>query len=160
MQDHHAMQLAIEAAQKAAAFGEWPFGAVLLDKAGELRLTCSDTVERDRDPTAHAETSLIRQAIKRIGPDLSGFTVVTTTEPCPMCFTSCWLVRCSRVVYGTTMAEVAAITGGQPAELRYPAARLNYFPDRKLEIVGGVLRDQCLELFEKAIATRAAAEAV
>jgi len=159
MDDQQAMRLAIDAAQQAAAFGEWPFAAVLLDKAGDVRLTCSDTVERDRDPTAHAETRLIQQAIKRIGPDLSGFSVVATTEPCPMCFTACWLARCSRLVYGTSMAEVAAITGGQPQELRYPAARLNHFPDRQIDIVGGVLRDECLTLLERAIQRRVAAEA-
>lgn len=151
MDDTAAMRLAIGAAQQAVGFGEWPFAAVLLDPAGAVRLTLADTVARDRDPTAHAEARLIQQALKRIGPDLTGFTLVATTEPCPMCFTACWLARCRRLVYGTTMAEVAALTGGKPEELRYPAARLNHFPDRRLEIVGGVLRDECLSLFEAAV---------
>lgn len=142
------MRQAIEEAERTREAGEYPFAAVLVDPAGGICLTVPDRIERDRDNTAHAETQMVKRAVREIGRDLTGYTVVTTTEPCPMCFTTCWLARCSRVVYGTTMAEVAAITGGQPEELRFPADQLNAFPQRRVELVGGVLREECLALFD------------
>jgi tRNA(Arg) A34 adenosine deaminase TadA len=141
------MQHAIDAALAAREAGEFPFAAVLVDPQGQIVRTRADTIERDRDYTAHAETMLIKEAAQTLGRDLTGYTVVTTTEPCPMCFTSCWLACCQRVVYGSTMREVDEAIPGQMRELRFPASKLNAFTDEPLELEGGVLREQCLAMF-------------
>lgn len=144
----HYMRLAIAQAERGRRGGEFPFGAVLVDARGEVVASAYDTVEQDDDASSHAETMLVKKACRIVGRDLSGHTVYTTTEPCPMCFTTSWLAGVSRIVWGTTMDEVREHTGGLVAELFVPAASLNARASRRVELVGGVLRDECLALFD------------
>jgi tRNA(Arg) A34 adenosine deaminase TadA len=142
------MRLALTEAERGVVRGELPFGAVLVDPAGEVVAGTHDTVRLDRDRTSHAETMLIKHACRRFGPDLSDHIVVTTTEPCPMCFTTCWLAGVEAIVFGTTMDEVRTYTGGVVEELFVPAESLNVQATRRVRLVGGVLRERCLALFE------------
>ena len=75
----------IELARQARAAGKHPFGSLLvLDD--EVVLTAENTVTTDRDPTAHAETNLVAQAIQRLSPDQIRRSVLyTSCEPCAMC---------------------------------------------------------------------------
>lgn len=97
--------------------------------------------------TRHAEVAAVRAACATRGPDLSGCTLYSTTEPCPMCFTAAWLARISRIVFGSIMLEVGAITGGQQREAAVPAATMNAMTGEEITLAGGVLREPCLELF-------------
>jgi len=91
---------------------EPPFGAILVDARSAVVASAYDTVERDDDRSSHAETMLVKKACHELGRDLSGCTLYTTTEPCPMCFTTAWLAGVSQIVFGTTMDEVRRHTGG------------------------------------------------
>lgn len=150
MTDEAYMRLAIDEALRGKAAGEFPFGAILVDPAGEIVLSVHDTVERDGDRTSHAETMLVKHACRKFGPDLAGYAVYTTTEPCPMCFTTCWLGGISKLVYGCTMRDVYDRTGGAVDELGVPAIDMNARASRRIELVGGVLRGECLAMFERA----------
>lgn len=143
------MRAAMVVARRAVMAGEPPFGAVLIGPNGETVGECHDTVRRHRDPTRHAETDLVRQAVAGHGADLSGCTLFTTVEPCPMCFTSAWLAGVSAVVYGASMAQMLAATDGAFVELALPADMLNRASGRPLELVGGVLAEDCLALFRE-----------
>ena len=145
--DEQYMRLAIAEAERGRKLGEHPFGAVLVDGAGEVVATMYDTVERDGDKTSHAETMLVKHACRKLGPDLSGCSIYTTTEPCAMCFTTAWLARVGRIVYGTTMAEVRDVSGGAVDELPVPAAEMNRLGGGRVRLEGGVLREACLALF-------------
>lgn len=157
LSDEHYMRLAIAEAMRGREEGEHPFGAVIVDGAGQVIVSVHDTVERDGDKTSHAETMLVKQACRLRGPDLSDCTIYTTTEPCPMCFTTAWLAQVSRIVYGSTMAEVRLVSGGVVEELAVPAADMNSRGGHRVKLVSGVLRDECLGLFAPAAKSAVAA---
>jgi tRNA(adenine34) deaminase len=147
--DHeYHMRQSIAEARKALRDGELPFAAVLVDATGTMVLSSQDTVCRDADPTAHAEAALARRACRQIGPDLAGYTVYTTVEPCPMCFTALWLAGITRIVYGVSMIELREKCGPALHELWMPAELVNEFAPRKLHLIPDVLSGECLKLFD------------
>lgn len=142
------MNVAIALAEEAKRLGEPPFGALVVNPSGDVAATSTDRVVAEADMTQHAEVNVVRVACRASGPNLTGYTLYTTVEPCPMCFTSAWLARVSRVVFGATMDSVHSVTGGEQRELRMPAATLNANSAEPLELLGGVLAEACLRLFE------------
>lgn len=89
--------------------GGGPFGAVVVDATGIPVAAAPNLVTTTPDPTAHAEvTALRRAALVRRSHDLSGHTVVTTCEPCPMCLAACMWARIDRVVFAADRADAAA----------------------------------------------------
>ncbi len=92
------MKRAIEKTRQGIARGQAPFGAVIVHD-GKVLAEAHNTVWRENDPTAHAEINAIRQAATRLGRiDLSGGTMFTTVEPCPMCLAAAHWSKISRVV--------------------------------------------------------------
>ncbi len=105
---------AIEAAGRARANGNHPFGAVLAAEAGIL-LDAENTVVTGRDSTGHAETNLVRLAESRLGRDqLRGATLYTSTEPCAMCAGAIYWAGIGRVVYGLAETDLSDIVGSDP----------------------------------------------
>ena len=101
MTDDDAMTLALSEAQAAAAAGDVPVGAVVLDGGGRLMARGHNQRERRGDPTAHAEILALRAAAGAAGSwRLPGTTVVVTLEPCPMCAGALVAARVARVVFG------------------------------------------------------------
>ena len=100
-----AIRLATESVEK----GGGPFGAVIV-KDGEIIAGRSNSVTIDNDPTAHAEVNAIREAARRLGTfDLSGCTVYTSCEPCPMCLGAIYWAHIDRIFYGNNRADAASI---------------------------------------------------
>ncbi len=95
------MRQALAQAAEAAAGGDVPIGAVVVDATGRLVAAAGNRRERDQDPTAHAEMLALRQAARQLGSwRLAGCTLYVTIEPCPMCAAACVLSRVSQVVFG------------------------------------------------------------
>ena len=96
------MALALEEARAAAARGEVPVGAVLVDAArGEVLARAGNEVEARRDPTAHAEMLVIRAAARRrAAKRLPGCDLYVTLEPCPMCAQAIAFARIERLYFG------------------------------------------------------------
>jgi lactoylglutathione lyase len=87
--------------------GELPFGALVV-RGGEVLATGVNTANRDRDPTAHAETAAMRAALRATGgTDLAGATVVSSAEPCPACHATALMLGVERIVFAATR-ELAA----------------------------------------------------
>ena len=64
----------------------------------------------DNDPTAHAEVNTIREACRRLNTfDLTGCTIYTSCEPCPMCLGAIYWAHISRIFYGNNRKDAAAI---------------------------------------------------
>lgn len=104
------MRLALrEARAHLAAVEGGPFAAcIVMD--GEALAVAHNTVLLKNDPSCHAEINAIRLACRRLGSyDLSGAAIYSTTEPCPMCFAAIHWANISHLVYGTAIAEVAAL---------------------------------------------------
>ncbi len=138
------MRDAIAAARMGIAAGQSPFGACVV-RDGRLLARAHNTVCRDHDPSAHAEINALRAAGAVLGThEFAGCTVYTTCEPCLMCFACCHWAHVERIVYGAGVADSAALGFG---ELPYDAGRLLHAASRPVALTGGVLRDECLDLF-------------
>jgi len=144
MTDEEYMRLAIEKTCEGIAQGQSPFGAVIVAE-GKVIAAAHNTVWRDHDPTAHAEVNAIRQAASALGRiDLSGATLFTTCEPCPMCLAATHWAKIDRVVYGASIEDAAAAGF---SELRVPARALARQGRSPLRVDPGPCRDECRELF-------------
>ena len=106
------MRQAIALAREARQAGDHPFGALLaLD--GAVALTARNTVHSDRDPTAHAETNLVADAIRRLTPEeIARGVLYTSCEPCAMCVGKMYWAGIRSVVYALPGEELAKVAGG------------------------------------------------
>jgi tRNA(Arg) A34 adenosine deaminase TadA len=146
MTDTDFMRLAIECARQAIAAGQMPIGSVLV-LGGQVLLTAHNTVWADTDPSAHAEMNGIRGAAKKLGRvALTGCTVYSTLEPCPMCLAACHWAKVERIVFG---ADIAAAKAAGFSELAVPAAELARLGGSPLRIEGGLLAEECRKLFDE-----------
>lgn len=106
-----------------------PFGAVIVNKNGEIVGYGNNKVLVNNDPTAHAEVVAIRDACKRLNTyNLDGCCVYTTSEPCPMCISALIWANIKKVYYATNRTEVAKI--GFRDEMIY-----NYLEKKEREII-------------------------
>lgn len=97
--DKNFMREALELAQLAAASGEVPVGAVVVQDRNVLGRGHNRTLA-DTDPSAHAEIVAVREAAKTLGNHrLNEATLYVTLEPCAMCVAALAEARVSRVVF-------------------------------------------------------------
>ena len=95
MSDHERhMTMALEAARAAGRAGNRPIASIIV-RDGEILGAGQNTMFSDFDPSAHAEVTALRDACGRLKTlDLSGSTLYSTLEPCPMCF---WAMQEAKV---------------------------------------------------------------
>lgn len=87
-----------------------PFGAVIIDKSGNIIGEGHNEVTVNNDPTAHAEIVAIRRACQnRNNFSLEGCTIYTSCEPCPMCLAACYWARLDKIYYSNTRQDAADI---------------------------------------------------
>ncbi len=99
--DLRLMRRALLAAESAAERGEVPVGAVVA-RGEEILAVAANEREAINDPTAHAELLAIRKAANALGGwRLTGCTLYSTLEPCPMCAGAAQAARIDRLVYAT-----------------------------------------------------------
>ncbi|HWV48954.1 MAG TPA: tRNA adenosine(34) deaminase TadA [Microbacterium sp.] len=133
--DEQGMRRALELARDAAATGDVPVGAVVLDASGRVVAEGRNTREETHDPTGHAEIVALRAAAASVGSwNLEGHTLVVTLEPCVMCAGAILQARIGRVVFGA-WDEKAGAAGSMYDVLR--DRRLPY----RAEVIGGVQED-------------------
>lgn len=139
------MRRAIEIARSGIEAAQSPFGCAIARDG--LVIACRhNTVLASPDITAHAEINALRSACKVTGQvHLKGAIVATTCEPCPMCMAALHWAQVDVVYFGATIAD-AQQAGFN--ELQLPADELLRRGGSKLKLVGGVLRDECRQLFE------------
>lgn len=84
-----------------------PFGAVIV-RDGQVLAASGNSVLRDNDPSAHAEVNAIRAACKKVGaPNLQGATLFSSCEPCPMCYSTAYWARISKIYYAAAWTDYA-----------------------------------------------------
>lgn len=137
------MQLALAEARKAAALGEIPIGAVLVDIAGgDVIAAAHNMRETWNDATAHAEIIVIREACARLNRwRLSGCALYVTVEPCPMCSGAIVNSRVDRVVYGCPDSKAG---GAESIFNIITNPNLNHCA----EVVSGVCELECAEVMK------------
>jgi tRNA(adenine34) deaminase len=130
------MQEALREAAAAARLDEVPIGAVVV-RQGKIIARGHNRRELDRDPLAHAEAGVLRQAARILGGwRLPGCTLYVTLEPCVMCAGALMQARVSRLVYGA--ADPKAGAAGSVVDV-VRDGRLNHM----VEVTPGVCEAEC-----------------
>lgn len=122
-----------------------PFGAVITDNEGNIIAKGNNMVLANNDPTAHAEITVIREACKKLGTyDLSGYTLYTSCEPCPMCLSAIIWSNIKEVYYACTREDAGSI--GFRDDVIY-----EYLEGKKKDLLNlkQIDREECVSLFEK-----------
>lgn len=141
------MRLALVEAEKAAALGEVPVGAVLVLN-GEIIATGFNQPISRNDPSAHAEMVALRMAAEKLGNyRLPGGELFVTLEPCIMCAGAIMHARLARVVYAATDPKTGAA-----------GSVINPFAERRLnhhtQVQGGVLAEEAAKMLSGFFAER------
>lgn len=124
-----------------------PFGAAILDPEGHVIVVASNSVLHDHDATAHAEINAIRQAGKLLGThDLTGYTLVTSCYPCPMCLGAIVWSNIKHVIYGCTAKDAENI--GFRDDMIYDLMRQKEIESKDL-MLEEEHRRACLKLFKE-----------
>lgn len=139
------MRLAISKARQGIEKGQTPFG-VCITKGWEVVSCVHNIVWESMDITAHAEIHAIREACRKLNTiDLSGCVIYSTCEPCPMCFSACHWAKISKIVYGVRIEDAKKLGF---SELTISNWEMKQFGNSPVELVGDLLREENLELFE------------
>jgi len=138
------MRMAIEEALLAKEEGNKGYGAVVLLGDRELA-RARDAASAAGDPSLHAEFTAIRRAIAELGSgDLTGSLLVSTCEPCPMCAGLAVWAKITTIVFGSSIADTLSM--GR-TRIGITAAEIAEMSPTLLEVVGGVLREECDRLY-------------
>ncbi|MBR1632052.1 MAG: nucleoside deaminase [Paludibacteraceae bacterium] len=109
MKHEQFMRQAIDLSIENVRNGGGPFAAVIV-KDGQIIATGTNRVTANNDPTAHAEVTAIREACSRLQTfDLSGTTIYTSCEPCPMCLGAIYWAHVDKMYYGNNKNDAAHI---------------------------------------------------
>lgn len=135
------MRIALTFAQDAAARGEAPIGAVVVDpNTGEVIAAAGNSPISMSDPTAHAEVLALREAARKTGNyRLTGMTLVVTLEPCAMCAGAISHARIGRLVYGADDPKGGAVAHG-PRVFDHPTCHW------KPTVEGGLLAQESADM--------------
>ena len=117
-----------------------------MDSASRVLLEAENSVLTDRDPTAHAELSLIRTAGARYDPSaLGAFTLYASTEPCPMCSGAIYWGGIRRLVYGLGQSRFYELTGGGE-KLALSCREVLAAASERLEVIGPLIEDEAVRV--------------
>ena len=142
------MQQAIAIAQEVKSSGDVPVGALIVNEVGEVLSSSKNEREKNKDPTAHAEIVAIRKASEKLGSwRLDDLTLVVTLEPCVMCAGAILQSRLKRLVFGAFDQKAGAV--GSSLDVIRDVRALS-----KVEVVSGVLEDECAKLLTDFFATK------
>ncbi len=142
------MQHAISLAQEVKSSGDVPVGALTVNEVGEIVSLGKNEREKDNDPTAHAEILAIKRAGEKLGSwRLDDLTLIVTLEPCVMCAGAILQSRLKRLVFGAFDQKAGAV--GSSLDVIRDVRALS-----KVEVVSGVLEDECAKLLTDFFATK------
>ncbi|SRR5581483_1561730 len=137
----NAMNEAFALAEEAAADGEIPIGAVVIDRDGRIIGRGRNRREAG-DPLGHAEIYAIREAAEAIGDwRLEGTAMCVTLEPCAMCAGALVNARVERLIFAAhdPKAGFCGSLGNLVQD-----ARLNH----RLEMETGLMEERSKELLQ------------
>jgi tRNA(adenine34) deaminase len=145
------MKAALEEAALAKAEGNIGVGSVIV-RDGLVVERGHNMVDSTFDLTAHAETMALRRLSLRLrrpipryrtGPGLLiGHVLYTTVEPCAMCAFACCIADVSTIVIGDRFTRLGITTHAS-----YAIEKLLEMTGRSIEIVSGVLHDECAAVY-------------
>lgn len=140
------MKQAMNNAKAGSEKGEGgPFGAVVVDKEGNVIANGNNKVLKNNDPTAHAEIMAIREACEKLNTyDLSEYILYTSAEPCPMCISAIIWANIKKVYYGCTKEDTEEIGFRDGIIYKFLKGET-----RDLIELECIHREECLEVFKE-----------
>lgn len=136
------MNQALEQARAAAARGEVPVGAVIVDPQGRVVAAAGNQTRELSDPSAHAELLAIREACKAARSErLVGYDLYVTLEPCAMCAAAIAAARIARLYYGAPDPKSGGVAQGAKV---FTHPQSHHFP----EVYDGIDEDECRALLQ------------
>jgi len=145
---HSHMDQALSEARAAAARGEVPVGAVIVDPQGQVVAAAGNRTRELNDPTAHAEVLVIRAACAAAGSErLIGYSLYVTLEPCAICAATIAAARIARLYYGASDPKSGGVAHGARV-FTHPQA--HHVP----EVYDGLAEDEAAELLKSFFAQR------
>lgn len=152
--DRALMEQALACAREAVAAGEVPVGAVIADATGAVVARAANAPIARSDASAHAEILALRAAGRAAGNyRLPGCVLYVTLEPCAMCVGALVHARVARIVYGAADPKTGAC--GSVFDLA-SSPKMNH----RIEVVGGVLAEQCGALLKQFFTARRGRDAL
>jgi tRNA(Arg) A34 adenosine deaminase TadA len=143
--DEHFLRRSFEIARAAMTHGNHPFGALLVDRDGNVLIETENGYMPAHDGTAHAERLLATEACQTLGSGvLRTATLYSSAEPCAMCAGAIYWAGIGRVVYGLSEHRLRAVTGNHPENptLDLPCREVFKSGQRPTEVVGPLLEDE------------------
>ena len=136
------MEHALKEARLASQRGEVPVGAVLVHKGEIIARNGNRTLEL-KDPTAHAEILVIREAARKLDNErLYECDLYVTLEPCPMCAGATSFARIKRLYYGASDPKSGAVESGVRF---YSHDTCHHKPD----VYSGILESECSQVLKE-----------
>lgn len=141
-QDHYYMGLAIEEAQKAAAKGEVPIGAVIVHE-DQVIARAHNLRETTQNAVTHAELLAIQEACQKLGSwRLENTKLYVTLEPCPMCAGAILQSRIPRIIYGARDVKAGSV------DSLYRLLNDDRF-NHQCDVTESVMADECGQLLSQ-----------
>ncbi|MCP4177309.1 MAG: nucleoside deaminase [bacterium] len=128
--------------------GNNPFGALLINKNGDILLEQENIERTTKDCTGHAETALMREASMKYSKDfLWDCTLITVAEPCAMCSGAIYWGNVGKVVYGLRESTLLKLTCDNPLN---PTMSLNceqvlQAGQKNIKVVGPMMEKEIIE---------------
>jgi tRNA(adenine34) deaminase len=147
--DHHDfMHQALELATVADREGDMGVGALIV-RDGRIVGRGRNRIHTQGNPLVHAETDAIADAVEALGTDdLSGCTLYTTMEPCPMCAGALLNARIGHWVLGGRFKAVGRSFG------RYSVESFAEFVEADIKVTTGILQEECQAVRSRYFARR------
>ena len=134
----HFMRICLEIGAEADKEGNMGVGSVIV-RNGEIVGRGRNQIRTAKSPLIHAETDAIADACKYLGTDdLSGTTLYTTMEPCPMCAGAMLQAKIGKWVVGGRFKSVGRTDLGQ-----YTIENFTRFVAADVDITSGVFQQEC-----------------
>lgn len=148
--DHQVfLRRAFDVARRARRNGNHPFGAILVNPAGEVLMEVENGFMPDRDMTGHAERLLATRASKSHDTRyLAACTLYSSAEPCAMCAGAIYWAGIGQVVFGLSEQRLKTLTGDHPENptLDMPCRAVFAAGQRSVEVIGPLLEGEAAAL--------------
>ena len=145
--DLRMMERCIALSREAVSEGEYPFACVIAEN-GRVVVETTNRVARDCDVTRHAELMAVSEAQRKLGrTKLTGCTLYTTVEPCPMCSFPIREARISRVVYAIRSPLMGGSSRWDVLGDSVLSAQLPEAFSEAPEVIAGVLRREAEQVW-------------
>ncbi len=135
------LRRAIEISKEARAAGNTPFGALLVNKDGQIIMEQGNIEITEKICTGHAEATLAARASHEYSKEyLWDCTLYTTAEPCAMCAGAIYWANIGRVVYGMTERRLLELTGSneQNPTFDLPCREVFKRGQKDIQVIGPV----------------------